>query len=108
MIDLHRIMLDRVHAMALAAMASVAPAAPPPAAAPPAPLSCLEMAWLKSVGRVPGQAPPPGGWERLAALAGFRPTVACPVASLRAPCWGVGGRGGGSGRPSGGLGGPGV
>jgi len=77
--------LARVHALAFAAMASVASPPPPAVAAAPPPQTCLEMAWLKSVGRIPGQLPPPGGWGSLAAAAGYRPTAACLGPSTGGP-----------------------
>ncbi len=73
--------LERVHALALAAMASLA-TPPPPAAGPPAAgLTPLEIAWLKSIGRIPGRLPPADGWDTLAAAAGYVRCPAAPAAS---------------------------
>lgn len=50
------------------------------AAAPPLPQwSRLELAWLRSVGRVPGMGAPAGGWAAAAAAAGYRPAAAAPL-----------------------------
>ncbi len=94
-----RAMLSRVHALAVAAMASLATPPPPAAAELLSGCSRLEMAWLKSVGRVPGAPPPSGGWNRLAAAAGYRGRESTLAASTVAAGSAVGRRRGGSGVP---------
>ena len=56
-------MLARVHRLALAAMAEAAAPVLLAVGSPERPYTRLKLAWIKSIGRVPGMQPPPGWRE---------------------------------------------